>query len=312
VQIGMQYRVVAADALTAQRQLLWDLCYRITGTVTDADVLVRDCVAVGADPPQTDGDRDPPAQLLGAAAKLAIEALRNRKRRQYVGSWLPAPLETGNAASAGPRPAGTGGARYDLVESGTIAFLRALEALDPRERVIAVMCDACGFQVQEAAAALDVTVPTTRTLLQSARRKMDVYDSTHVPPTRDVQAHAAECTRDCLSHLQRLDSGRLEKTLAADAHALFDSGGEFVAPPGTVSGAGTVAKLLTKFADGTGPIRLTYRMVNGMPAALAQSPPRPRWANRFLIRLEIREDLVSEVQVIMATPKLTAIRFDPL
>src|SRR3954466_15867644 len=123
----MQSRVVAADALTAQRQLLWDLSYRITATVTDADLLVRECVAKADAPLQTDRDRNRRAHLLGAAASLAIEALRNRKRRQYVGAWLPAPLETGNAASGGPRPDPTSGARYDMVESGTIAFLRALE-----------------------------------------------------------------------------------------------------------------------------------------------------------------------------------------
>jgi RNA polymerase sigma-70 factor (ECF subfamily) len=312
MQICMQYRVVAADAFSTQRQLLWDLCYRVTGTVADADMLVRDSFAKAVVRPQIDRDADWRAHLLRPAAALAVEALRKRKRRQYVGSWLPAPIETGNAVSAGPRPEAAGGTRYDMVESGTITFLRALEALDPRERVVFVMCDACGFQMPEAAAALDVTAATTRSLLQSARRKMEVYDSTHVPPTADVQAHVTECTRDCLSHFQRMDSGRLEKTLAVDAHAFFDSGGEFVAPPGTVFGAGTIAKLLTKFADGTGPISLTYRMLNGMPAAVAQSPARPRWASRFVVRVEVREDLVSEVQVIMATAKLTAIRFDPL
>src|SRR5258706_537921 len=113
----MQYRVVATDASSAQRQLLWDLCYRVTGAVEDADTLVRDSST----------------HLVRSVAAPAIEALRTRKRRQYVGSWLPAPVETGNAASAGPRPDGAGGIRYDMVESGTMAFLRALETLNPRE-----------------------------------------------------------------------------------------------------------------------------------------------------------------------------------
>jgi RNA polymerase sigma-70 factor (ECF subfamily) len=272
------------------------LCYRLTGTVEDTDTLVRDSST----------------HLVRSVAAPAIEALRTRKRRQYVGSWLPAPVETGNAASAGPRPDGAGGIRYDIVESGTMAFLRALETLDPRERLVFVMSDAFGFQPQETAATLDFTAAMTRTLLQSARRKMDAHDSTHVPPTPDVQAHTMDCLRDCLWHLQRLDTGRLEKTLAADAQAIFDSGGEFVAPPGSIVGSATIAKLLTKFVEGTGSISLTYRMLNGMPAAVAQSPPRPRWAKRMVIRVELREDLVSAVQVIMATPKLTAVRFDPL
>jgi DNA-directed RNA polymerase specialized sigma24 family protein len=305
-------RVVAADAFSTQRQLLWDLCYRVTGTVGDADVLVRDCVADAGEPQETDGDADWRAPLIRAAATRAVEALRNRKRRQYIGCWLPSPIETGDAASPGDRPDGRGGTRYDSVESATFAFLRALEALDPRERAVFVICDACGLQAQEAAAALDFTTVTTRAVLQSARRKMEVYDSTQAPPTSDVQANVAELTRECLSHFQRLDSGRLEKTLAVDAKAFFDSGGEFVAPPGNVCGAGPIAKILTRFASGTGPISLTYRMLNGMPAALAHAPARPRWASRFVVRVEVRDGLVSEIQVIMATAKLTAIRFDPL
>ncbi len=307
----MPSRAVATDPFSTQRQLLWDLCYRVTGTVGDADMLVHDCLAAAAVRPPIHADAWR-TRLLHSVATLATDALQNRRRRQYVGSWLPAPVETGSAASPGPRPDGTAGPRYDMVESGTFAFLRALEELGRRERVILVMCDACGLALQEVAAALDFTAATTRTLLHSARRRMDEYAATHVPPTSEVQAHAAECTRECLSHFQRMDSGRLEKTLAPDAQAIFDSGGEFVAPSGSTVGAGAVAKLLTRFAAGTGPISLTYRMVNGMPAAIAQSPGRSRWARRFVVRVEIRDDLVSEVHLVLATAKLTAIRFDPL
>lgn len=308
----MQYRVVAADASSAQRQLLWDLCYRVTGTVEDADTLVRDWLVRAVERSPSDREVDPRAHLVRSVATPAVEALRTRKRRRYAGSWLPAPVETGNAASAGPRADAAGVMRYDMVESGSMAFLKALETLDPRERIVFVLGDALGFQPQATATALDLTSATVRTVLQSARRKMKAYDSTHVPPTSDVQAHTMDCLRDCLWHLQRLDAGRLEKTLAEDAQALFDSSGEFVAPPGSIFGAATIAKLLTKFVEGTGPISLTYRMLNGMPAALAHSPGRPRWAKRMVIRVELREDLVTEVHVIMATAKLTAVGFDPI
>ena len=308
----MQYRVVAADAFSTQRKLLWDLCYRVTGTVTDADRLLRECLAGSVDRPLSEHNEDWQPHLVRSAAMLAMEALRNRKRRQYVGSWLPAPMETGNAASPGSRPDAASGARYDMIESGTIAFLRALEALEPRERVIFVMCDAFGLDLQETAATLDFTSASTRALLVNARRKIQPYDSTHVAPTPDVQAGVTDSLRECISHLHRLDTTRLEKMLALDAQATFDSGGEFVAPPGSVFGAGTIAKLLTKFIEGTGSIGFSYRMLNGMPAAVVQSrAARPRWAQRFVVRVEEREGLVSDIQVILASAKLTAVRFDP-
>jgi DNA-directed RNA polymerase specialized sigma24 family protein len=312
MQICMQYRVVAADAFSTQRKLLWDLCYRVTGTVADADTSLRECFARAVERPSVEHNTEWP-QLVRSAAGLAMEALRNRKRRQYVGSWLPAPLETGSAASPGPRPETESGARYDIVESGTIAFLRANEGLEPRERVISVMCDAFGLDLQETATTLDFTLATTRALLLNARRKMQRYDSTHVAPTLDVQARVADRLRECISHLHRLDTARLEKMLALDAQATFDSGGEFVAPPGTVFGAGTIAKLLTKFVEGTGSVSFSQRMLNGMPAAAGQSrAARPRWAQRFVLRVEAREDLVAEVQVMLASAKLTAVRFDPI
>ncbi len=308
----MQYRVVAADAFSTQRQQLWDLCYRVTGSVVDADMLLRECFTRALEQPQSDREADWRPHLVRSASTLAIETLRHRKRRRYVGCWLPSPVETGSAVSPGPRPEAGDGARYDMVESGSMAFLKALEGLDPRERVLFAMCDAFGFSPPDAAATLEFTSATARSVLQSARRKMQSYDSTHSPPTAGMQAHVASVLRDCLSHLQHRDAPRLEKMLALDAQAVFDSGGEFVAPQGSVFGAGTIAKLLTKFAYGTGPISFAFRMLNGLPAALGQSKGRPRWARRFVFRVEIREGLISEVQAIMATPKLTAVRFDPL
>ena len=221
----MQYRVAAADTFSTQRQHLWDLCYRVTGSVTDADTLLRECFAKAVERPLVDHDADWWSHLVRSAATLAMEALRHRKHRRYVGCWLPSPVETGNAASPVHRPHSASGARYDMVESGSMAFLRALEALEPRERVLFVMCDALGFPLQDAAATLEVTSAAARSVLQSARRKMRAYDSSHVAPTVDVQARVAGVLRDCLSHLQQFDAARLEKTLAPDAQAIFDSGG---------------------------------------------------------------------------------------
>jgi DNA-directed RNA polymerase specialized sigma24 family protein len=99
---------------------------------------------------------------MRSAAMLSMEALRHRTRRHYVGCWLPSPLETGSAASWVPRPHAATGARYDMVESGSMAFLKALEMLEPRDRVVFVMCDAFGSHVQDAASTLHVTSATAR------------------------------------------------------------------------------------------------------------------------------------------------------
>jgi RNA polymerase sigma-70 factor (ECF subfamily) len=292
----MRNRVVTAEALSTQRQHLWDLSYRITGSASRAEGIVRECEG-------TLGER--------TAVKLAIDALKRRKVPNYIGSWLPSLVETGNAASANHRPARAQGPRYDSVESGTLAFLRALEELDPRERAVFVMVDACGVSVHEVAATLSVTSVVVRGALQNARRKMLPYDVSHVPPTPAIQEQVRDTLREFISRLQKGETVAMEKMLTPDAHLLFDSGGAFVAPAAIVVGA-TGARLLNRFSEGTGPIRFSFMMLNGLPAALGKAKARPRWASRFVICIELRGHLIREIDVVMATDKLAAIRFDTL
>jgi len=294
----MRNQVVTADALSFRRRHLWDLGYRITGSVHDADEIVRECA-------DSHDDR--------MAVTLAIDALKRRKVPNYIGRWLPSLVETGAAASSGPR-AGDGrrGPRYDAIESGTFAFLRALEDLDPRERAVFVMVETSGTPIHDVASMLAVTSVVVRGALQNARRKMAKYEATHEPPTVTVQNRVGEALRELIVHLQRSDTAGIEKMLAPDAQALFDSGGEFVAPAGTVAGAGAVARLLTRFADGTGPAGYSFKSLNALPSALGAAKVRPRWASRFVVRIELHDRLVKEVHVVMATAKLAAVRFDTL
>jgi RNA polymerase sigma-70 factor (ECF subfamily) len=308
----MLYYDVAADTLGRYRQLLWDFAYRATGTVADADTVLRECFPRALRKPLVEHESDGRQFLTSGAAKSAREALRQRKRRQYVGCWLPAPVETGNAASAGPRPNTNGGARYDMVESGSMAFLLALEALDSRERILFVLCDALGFSVQDAAGALEITSAMAKGAVSGARRKMKGYDSSYGPPTAPVQATVAAALQEFLSHLQGYNLPALEKTLTSDAQATFDGGGEFVAPVDRVLGRETVAKLLARFTERSGPLTFSFRMLNGLPAALGHCQGKPRWARRFVLCIDAREGVVSHVQTILASSKLTAVRFDPL
>jgi RNA polymerase sigma-70 factor (ECF subfamily) len=309
----MSYRAVVSDAFAAHRQFLWDLSYRLTGSAVDADVLLRDCFARAIETPLRERDADWRAYLMSLAARLGVSTLRYRKHRKYPGCWLPSPIETGNAASLAGRPEPSAdGPRYDVVESGSFAFLNALEALDPRGRALFLLCDVFGHELSDAGRILGPASASTRATLRRVRQQMQSYDHMHVPPTLDIQKRTADVLQRCLSHLQNRDGGGLEKVIAPDAQALYDSGGEFVAPVAAVRGRNRVARLLLKFADGMEPTRFDFRMLNGLPAVVGQSAGRPRWARRFVFRIEARgDDLVSEVHTITATTKLAAVRFDP-
>src|SRR5205807_1780140 len=84
----------------------------------------------------------------------------------------------------------------------------------------------------------------------------------------------AEALQHCLSHMQQHHAAALEKICAPHVEALFDSAGEFVAPLGPIRGADRVARLLVKFVEASPPLQFSFRMLNGMPAALGTSRSR--------------------------------------
>ena len=143
----------------------------------------------------------------------------------------------------GRSDASASGPRYDLVESGSFAFLMALEGLEPRDRAIFLLCDVFGHEPSDAEI-LGPAPAGARAALARGRRLMQLYDQIHVPPTPDVQKRTANVLQQCLSRLQNRDCGGLEKVLAPDAQALYDNGGEFVAPVAPVSGRTRIARIL--------------------------------------------------------------------
>ncbi|HEY6211735.1 MAG TPA: sigma-70 family RNA polymerase sigma factor, partial [Vicinamibacterales bacterium] len=76
------------------RSFLWGLCYRMTGNAADADDVVQDTFvrAMQRPPRRTDDSLRP--WLVTVALNLSRDLLRRRRRRDYVGPWLPSPIDT--------------------------------------------------------------------------------------------------------------------------------------------------------------------------------------------------------------------------
>src|SRR6266850_502296 len=91
-------RATQLDALfRAQRRTLWGLAYRLTGNAEDADDIVQEAfVRLMAQPPES-ALEDLGPWLARVTSNLGIDALRRRRRRSYVGPWLPSPVETSGA-----------------------------------------------------------------------------------------------------------------------------------------------------------------------------------------------------------------------
>lgn len=111
------------EALEQHRGYLWRLCYRLTGSVAEVEDLVQQTFVRALECPPPDLERDLRPWLTRVAANLGKDALRRRRAAPYVGAWLPELVE--EIPSAEPNP----GARYEQLESLSVAFMVALEVL---------------------------------------------------------------------------------------------------------------------------------------------------------------------------------------
>jgi RNA polymerase sigma-70 factor (ECF subfamily) len=305
----------AAREFEAHRRFLWGLCYRMTGSAADADDLVQETFVRALERQPSGGPAGWRPWLAKVASNLAIDALRRRRRREYVGPWVPAPIETGDEASPPAHEIASAEAstehRYDLLESVSMAFLLALERLSPRQRAILLLRDVFDYSVQETAAALDLTEANVKVTHHRARLTMRDYDGAPARPTRDVQAKTGEKLREFLSHLQNQDVAAVEAMLAADARMLNDGGGEFAAALNPIVGRDKCARLFIALAARRPPdSTYEFRMLNGTPALLTQGSAPAGHAPRFTMQIDLGPDgLIRAVYTVLGTRKLSAVRW---
>jgi RNA polymerase sigma factor (sigma-70 family) len=299
---------VSGVELLGHEQLLWNLCYRMTGVAADADDLVQETFlrAIERPPPDTASELRP--WLVRVAMNLARDQLRRRRRRGWIGPWLPSPVETGAVSFEPPVSEG----RYDLLESCTFAFLLALEALTPQQRAVLLLREVFDYSVAETATALDLSTANVKTTHHRARRAMAAYDAHRRPPTRELQ----ETTRHALSRLMGAllhgESGTVEAVLAPGVTTLTDGGGEFHAARKLLVGRQRVALFYRRLAEQRAPDqRMTVCMLNGLPALVCDfGTLKTGYARRGVIRVDVDDDgLVRCVHSVLATRKLTAVRF---
>jgi RNA polymerase sigma factor (sigma-70 family) len=292
-----------AEAFEQHRRLIWGLCYRMTGSAADADDIVQETFARAlAHPPA--GEMRP--WLSAIAANLARDHLRRRKRVVYDGPWLPQPLEL--LPDDAPSPA----ARYGTMESVTVAFLLALEALTPQQRAVLILRDVFDYSVEETARALELSAGAVKTTHHRARKAMAAYDGNRSIPSAQLAERSRAALERFLGAIASGDAKSAEAALAAQVRADSDAGGEFFAARNVVTGPSAVARLFAGLNAKRGaPDSFEVRTVNGLPAFLAvYSKCPPTVAPRFVLTCEIDESgQITALHSILATSKLAAIKF---
>ncbi|HZP46924.1 MAG TPA: sigma-70 family RNA polymerase sigma factor [Vicinamibacterales bacterium] len=304
------------QAFVEHRRFLWSLTYRMTGNAADADEIVQDTFvrAMEHSPARTESLRP---WLVKVAINLARDALRKRRRREYVGPWLPSPIESEHEQPPSHEPRMEDGRtledRYDLIESVSFAFLLALERLTPTQRAVLLLRDVFDYSVKETADALDLSESNVKTTHHRARQAMADYHRDRRPVTADLQADTRRALTRFLQCLQANDVPGVEALLAEDVRTLTDGGGEFRAALRPIVGRDKV----TRFFFAVSRVRQQHAVqplsLNALPAALVDVAPGPdRVAPRTTLQIELdAAGRIARIYSVSATRKLAALRHVP-
>jgi RNA polymerase sigma-70 factor (ECF subfamily) len=221
--------MVDTEVFDGHRRLLFDVAYRMTGSVADAEDLVQEAWLRWSTVDPMDV-RNPKAYLVRTITNLSLNQLTSARarRERYVGPWLPEPLLTQPDASQ----------EAEMAESVSMAMLVVLETLSPLERAVFLLHDVFGYSHVEIASIVDRPETTVRQTATRARA--------HVAARRPrfateeaVRAQAAERFRSACAGG---DLAALLDLLAPDVVLWADGGGKVTAARRPLEGADHVAR----------------------------------------------------------------------
>ena len=277
----------AVEAFDEARPRLFGIAYRMLGSVAEAEDVVQEAWLrwQQADRPAV---RNPAAFLTTVTTRLSLNVLDSARarREQYVGPWLPEPVDT----SADP----TLGA--ETAEALDAAVLVLMEKLPPEHRAAYVLREAFSYPYGDIAEILDTTAPNARQLVSRARKHVQSSRHEPVDPVRHralLDAFVA-AARDG-------DLERLERALAADVVSTSDGAG--IAPRAArrpVVGRDKVARLVAGWSDWWAGTSLTWLETNGRPSVLVT-----RGGTAVaLLSISVSADGIDQLLWVMAPDKL--------
>jgi RNA polymerase sigma-70 factor (TIGR02960 family) len=196
----------AAAELERFRPELQLHCYRIVGSVQDAEDLVQETLlAAWRGFERFERRASVRTWLYSIATNRCLNALRDRSRRPHASSVPPdtpeppAPTRLGEPLWLEPYPdallAGVDlpESRYERREAVGLAFVAGLQRLPPRQRAALVLRDALGFSARETADMLDTTETAANRLLARAREGLPPLERTDAPlPESSEERHLVD------------------------------------------------------------------------------------------------------------------------
>jgi len=303
--------MTTAANLEEHRAALTGHCYRMLGSVADADDAVQETMVRawrGLD--RFAGRASLKTWLYRIATNVCLDALADRRRRarpmeeRPVGSvedeliarprrdWLePIPDERALPAHGDPSELAI------LRQSIRLAFVAALQHLPPRQRAALLLTEVLGLSATEVAETLDTTVAAVNSALQRARATLAARDLQRLPAA--LPKEESKLLTRYVEAFERYDVDELTALLHEDATLSM--------PPYTLwlRGRDSIRTWLLGRGAGCRGSRLVPASANGLPA-FGQYRPAPdgghrRWA---LVVLELSGDRISSWNSFLDTETL--------
>jgi RNA polymerase sigma-70 factor (ECF subfamily) len=206
------------ESFETYRPYLFAIAYRMLGSAMDAEDIVQETYLryQTHQPEHVDSLK---AYLTTILTRLCMDQLQlaRRKREQYVGPWLPEPIQTDEAAEASDPER-----RVDLEESISLAFLMLLEQLQPFERAVFLLREVFGYEFTEIAAILEKSEAACRRSFSRAKQHLRDHRP-RFPASRETHR---QLLTGFLRAVQVGDMAALTGMLAEDVTLWADGGGK--------------------------------------------------------------------------------------
>ncbi len=273
------------------RPLLFSIAYRMLGSAMEAEDIVQEAYLryQSAQDVQT-----PKAYLTTIVTRLCLNQLQSARvqREQYLGTWLPEPILTGDTVDAS-----TPSARMDRQEAISMAFLVLLEALTPPERAVLLLHEVFDYSYHEIAAILEREEADCRQLYSRAKK--------HLADRRPRFPSSPEQHGKMLERFRHaIEEGTVEELttmLAHDSVLWADGKGRIGANTRPIYGQTAIALFLHSSLRFLPPHASTQvEEVNGEPALIIRSAGEPF----VVIFVEVTDGQIQAIRAIGNPDKL--------
>lgn len=224
--IIVQRHIITMNTL---QQLLTSYAYNILGSYEEAKDVVQDVMLerLNRNGPPIENEK---AYLTRSAINRAINA-RNRQKKMrsaYPGEWLPEPIATESADG-------------ELHQKDILSYslMVLLEKLDARQRAVFILKEAFGYEHEEIAQVLDISVENSRKILSRARKdlKAETVNNSIKTPGGYLDRY--------IDIIHKGDTRKLEQLLSDDIILLSDGGGKAAAAQHPLAGRQTALMFLS-------------------------------------------------------------------